>query len=212
MMKWDIELGKQVSMMASILVIIVMFYNFKRIQKENLLFIIAFSLSSLIDIFCYFYYNITDLPTDTFYVVGILIIAFLLYLLYYLRLFHIDTLKKIQYLIILLFIINLLFQFSFESQTIAHFSFKILYANIILLLLSIILFLYQTFNSDKILEIKKYLPFWISVALLLFFVGGIPISFFRNLISDHIYFFILFILNMTTYSILILGISWNKQN
>ncbi|WP_147436426.1 hypothetical protein [Chryseobacterium sp. 7] len=101
--------------------------------------------------------------------------------------------------------------FCTEDDLLHHFSFNMLYVDILLLLFSIILFLYQTFNSDKILGITNYLPFWISVALLIFFIGSIPILFFRTTVSESIYFFILFMLNLISNSILIFGLLGNKQ-
>lgn len=138
-------------------------------------------------------------------------IVFFLYLLYYYQLLYVPLLKKIQTLILILFVLNIVVMFYTEDDLLHHFSFNMLYADILLLLFSIILFLYQTFNSDKVLEIKNYLPFWISVALLIFFIGSIPIFFFRTTVSETIYFFILFMLNLISNGILILGLLWNKQ-
>lgn len=210
-MNWNIETGKQISMILSIAVMILMIIKYRKTGKENFFFIIGYLLSSLIDIFCYFYYDLTKLPTDIFYVIGFLMVVFFLYLFYYHQLLYVPLLKKIQVGILVLFVLNIFVMFYTEDHLLHHFSFNMLYADILLLLFSIILFLYQTFNSDKILEIKNYLPFWISVSLLIFFIGSIPILFFRNTVSESIYFFILFMLNLISNSILILGLIWNKQ-
>ncbi|WPO90967.1 hypothetical protein [Chryseobacterium sp. YR459] len=210
-MNWNIETGKQISMILSIIVILLMVIKYRKTGKENLFFIIGYLLFSLIDIFCYFYYDLTNLPTDIFYVIGFLMIVFFLYLFYYHQLLYVPLLKKIQTIILILFVLNIAVMFYMEDDLLHHFSFNMLYVDILLLLFSIILFLYQTFNSDKILEIKSYLPFWISVALLIFFIGSIPILFFRTTVSETIYFFILFMLNLISNGILILGLIWNKQ-
>jgi len=210
-MNWNIETGKQISIILSIIVMLLMVIKYRKTGKENLFFIIGYLLFSLIDIFCYFYYDLTNLPTDIFYVIGFLMIVFFLYLFYYHQLLYVPLLKKIQTIILALFVLNIAVMFSTEDDLLHHFSFNMLYVDILLLLFSIILFLYQTFNSDKILEIKSYLPFWISVALLIFFIGSIPILFFRTTVSETIYFFILFMLNLISNGILILGLIWNKQ-
>ncbi|MEJ5050977.1 hypothetical protein WH221_14195 [Chryseobacterium culicis] len=210
-MNWNIETGKQISMVISIIVMILMVTKYRKTGKENLFFIIGYLLFSLIDIFCYFYYDLTKLPTDIFYVIGFLMIIFFLYLFYYYQLLYVPLLKKIQVIILALFVLNIAVMFYTEDDLLHHFSFNMLYVDILLLLFSIILFLYQTFNSDKILGIKSYLPFWISVALLIFFIGSIPILFFRTTVSETIYFFILFMLNLISNGILILGLIWNKQ-
>lgn len=210
-MNWNIETGKQISMIISIIVMVLMIIKYRKTGKENLFFIIGYLLFSLIDISCYFYFRLTSLPTDIFYVIGFLMIVFFLYLFYYYQLLYVPLLKKIQTIILALFVLNIAVMFYTEDDLLHHFSFNMLYADILLLLFSIILFLYQTFNSDKILEIKNYLPFWISVALLIFFIGSIPILFFRTTVSESIYFFILFMLNLISNGILILGLIWNKQ-
>ena len=210
-MNWNIETGKQISMIISIIVMVLMIIKYRKTGKENLFFIIGYLLFSLIDISCYFYFKLTSLPTDLFYVIGFLMIVFFLYLFYYYQLLYVPLLKKIQTIILILFVLNIVVMFYTEDDLLHHFSFNMLYADILLLLFSIILFLYQTFNSDKILEIKNYLPFWISVALLIFFIGSIPIFFFRTTVSETIYFFILFMLNLISNGILILGLIWNKQ-
>ena len=210
-MNWNIETGKQISIILSIVVMLLMVIKYRKTGKENLFFIIGYLLFSLIDIFCYFYYKLTSLPTDLFYVIGFLIIVFFLYLLYYYQLLYVPLLKKIQVIILALFVLNIAVMFYTEDDLLHHFSFNMLYVDILLLLFSIILFLYQTFNSDKILEINNYMPFWISVALLIFFIGSIPILFFRTTVSESIYFFILFMLNLISNGILILGLMGNKQ-
>ncbi|MDW9381154.1 hypothetical protein [Chryseobacterium sp. JV558] len=210
-MNWNIETGKQISMILSIIVMLLMVIKYRKTGKENLFFIIGYLLFSLIDIFCYFYFDLTRLPTDLFYVIGFLMIVFFLYLFYYYQLLYVPVLKKIQAFILILFVLNIALMFYIEDDLLHHFSFNMLYVDILLLLFSIILFLYQTFNSDKILGINNYLPFWISVALLIFFIGSIPILFFRTTVSESIYFFILFMLNLISNSILIWGLIGNKQ-
>jgi len=209
-MNWNIEIGKQISMVISLLVIALMVIKYRKIGKENLFFIAGYILFSLIDIFCYFYFKSTHQSTEMFYVIGFLMVVFSMYLLYYFQLLYWPVLKKLQLFLLVLFVGNIAVMFYTEEDLLHHFSFNMLYINILLLLFSIILFLYQTFNSDKILELNNYLPFWISVSLLILFIGSIPILYFRTTVSEHIYFFILFMLNLISNGILMLGLIWNK--
>jgi len=210
-MNWNIEIGKQISMVISLLVIALMIIRYRKIGKENLFFIAGYILFSFIDIFCYFYFKSTHRSTEMFYVIGFLMIVFCMYLLYYFQLLYWPLLKKLQLFLLILFVGNIAVMFYIEDDLLHHFSFNMLYINILLLMFSIILFLYQTFNSDKILELNNYLPFWISVSLLILFIGSIPILYFRTTVSEHIYFFILFMLNLISNGILILGLSWNRK-
>lgn len=211
-MNWNIEIGKQISIVLSLTVIALMILKYRSIRKENLFFMSGYILFSLIDIFCYFYFKTTHRSTEIFFVIGFLMIVFFLYLLYYFQLLYWPLLKKLQLILLIVFIANIVVMLYTEDDLLHHFSFNMLYTDILLLLFSIILFLYQTFNSDKILELTNYLPFWISVSLLILFIGSIPILYFRTTVSEHIYFFILFMLNLISNGILILGLIWNRQD
>lgn len=210
-MIWDVEIGKLASMIILMGVLILIFINYRKIEKVNLLFFAGFVLFSLLDFFCYFYFKLTKLPTDTFFVVGISVV-FSLYLLYYYQLFESRLLKKIQSVILIIFLVNVFCMLYFEENFLERFSFNMLYINILLLTFSIILFLYQTFNSDKIFEIKNYLPFWISVSSLIYYIGIIPIFYFRTKVSPDLYFFILFLLNLINNVVLVMGLFWNKPH
>lgn len=210
-MIWDVEIGKLASMIILMGVLILIFINYRKIEKINLLFFAGFVLFSLLDFFCYFYFELTKLPTDTFFVVGISVV-FSLYLLYYYQLLESRLLKKIQSVILIIFLVNVFCMLYFEEDFLGKFSFNMLYVNILLLTFSIILFLYQTFNSDKIFEIKNYLPFWISVSSLISYIGIIPIFYFRTKVSPDLYFFILFLLNFINNAVLVFGLLCNKPD
>lgn len=210
-MIWDVEIGKLVSMIILMGVLILIFINYRKIEKVNLLFFAGFVLFSLLDFFCYFYFKLTKLPTDTFFVIGISVV-FSLYLLYYYQLFESRLLKKIQSAILIIFLVNVFCMHYFEENFLGRFSFNMLYVNLLLLTFSIILFLYQTFNSDKIFEIKNYLPFWISVSSLIYYIGIIPIFYFRTKVSPDLYFFILFLLNFINNAVLVFGLLCNKPD
>ena len=199
-------------MSITVLVVLLLLFKSQKIKQENILFIIGYSLFSFIDIFCFFYYKYTQSPTDIFYIIGFLLFVFMIYHLYYFQLLYIRSLRKIQLVIISLFIANIFFQLILNDTSLKHFSFNWLYINTLTIFFSIVLFLYQTFNSNKILQINNYLPFWISIALLILFIGSIPISFLRHSVPEQIYFLILFILNSISNIIIIRGIVCHKQN
>lgn len=210
-MIWDIKLSKQISMIILLVVLILIGFKYKKIEKVNWFFFAGFIMISLIDFFCYFYYEITKVATDQFYVVGIFVMFFF-YLIYYYKLLYLPLLKKFQWVLLALFGGNVLVMLGIENDLLRNFSFNSFYVNILLLTFSIILFLYQTFNSDRIFEIKNYLPFWISVGSLLFYIGIIPILYFRATISYDIYFFFLFLLNLINNGVIVFGLFWNKPD
>jgi len=210
-MTWDIELGKKISMIILVMMMILIAVKFKKIEKVNLFFFAGYTLLSLNDFFFYFYNQRTTLQTEKFYNICILIV-FSLYLMYYYKLLYIPLLRKLQLVILALFTLNVLGMSLLEKSFFQYLSFNIFYINILLLIFSIILFLYQTFNSDKIFEIKNYLPFWISVGTLLFYVGIIPIFFFRKTVENDIYFLILFLLNVISNGVIVFGLFCNKPD
>ncbi|MCU7617483.1 hypothetical protein NZ698_09755 [Chryseobacterium sp. PBS4-4] len=210
-MAWNVELGKQISMVILVIMMILIAAKYKKIEKVNLFFFAGYILLSLNDFFFYFFTKFTNLLTEKYYSVCIAIV-FLMYLIYYYKLMYIPLLKKIQRIILVLFFVNIFGMSILEHSFFQGLSFNIFYINILLLIFSIILFLYQTFNSDKIFEIKNYLPFWISVGSLIFYIGIIPLFFFRVKVSTDIFAIVIFLLNLINNGLIVFGIFWNKPD
>ena len=211
MITWDVELGKQISMAILVVMMILIAAKYKKIEKVNLFFFAGYILLSLNDFFFYFFSKLTNLYTEKYYSICIAIV-FLMYLIYYYKLMYIPLLKKIQRIILFLFFVNIFGMSFIENSFFQGLSFNIFYINILLLLFSIILFLYQTFNSDKIFEIKNYLPFWISVGSLIFYIGIIPLFFFRIKVSNDTFAIIIFILNLINNGVIVFGLFWNRPD
>lgn len=76
----------------------------------------------------------------------------------------------------------------------------------------IFLYLKQLLNSNQITNYKKILPFWLSVALLIFYLGGLP--FFTLLYIGNLYgrilFSIVFFILLIMHIIFILSLIWSK--
>jgi hypothetical protein len=85
----------------------------------------------------------------------------------------------------------------------------------ILLIVTIGLFLVEILNTEKVLYFQRYLMFWISIGLIVFYAGIIPyviaINFLPQLLSSGSMFIIFFLLNFVMYSCFIVGfIASNK--
>jgi hypothetical protein len=52
------------------------------------------------------------------------------------------------------------------------------------LIITIFLYFFEILNSEKVLNIKKNLLFWISIGLVLYHIGNIPFRVLRNYYSD----------------------------
>jgi hypothetical protein len=118
--------------------------------------------------------------------------------------------KIINFLKIIVFLFNVIY--------ISSFYFKILQSYTVVLegvcnSLFIILFFRELLNSERILNYKKLLSFWISVGFLLFYLTSIP--FFTllefHLFNDRLLFFILYYLIIVFHLCFIYGLITCKK-
>jgi hypothetical protein len=151
----------------------------------------------------YFFYNIFQ------------IISFSFYLLLFKN--AVKSLKNKKIISILLacyytcYIINLLFIDDFFMD---YFS-NTYIIGAALIITSILIFLYEILNSDKIIHINKMMVFWISIGLLLMYLPNIPFNLIRNYYKTsptipYIYavnFILVFIYNI----IIISGFIWSSK-
>jgi len=72
---------------------------------------------------------------------------------------------------------------------------------------------YQLLRSDEVLIVKHKLSFWVSTALLLFYMGILPLILLANYldIKDTSYTIILVCLNLILYGCYIIGFLWTKE-
>lgn len=79
----------------------------------------------------------------------------------------------------------------------------------ILLIITIGLFLFEILNSEKVLYFKRYLMFWISIGLFVFYTGIIPfvisLNLLPSLLSSDSLTIIFFALNLAMYSCFTIG-------
>jgi len=83
--------------------------------------------------------------------------------------------------------------------------------------IAIFLFFKDFINSDRILNFKKSLSFWIAVGLLIYYLGTIPITSIMNSMQSitksevHLLFNIQYVLVTIMYSIFIFGALWSQK-
>lgn len=156
-----------------------------------------------ISIYNVFFYNIFQIISFTFY----------------LSLFKnvVKSLKNKKIISILLalyytsYLINLLFIDDFFKD---YFS-NTYIIGAVLIITSILIFLYEILKSDKIIHINKMMVFWISIGLLLMYLPNIPFNVIRNYYQDsptipYIYavnFLLVFVFNI----IIISGFIWSSK-
>lgn len=75
----------------------------------------------------------------------------------------------------------------------------------------IIAYLRELLNSDKILNFKRHLPFWITAGLLIFFMSSIPFQFVRDTIAQKELKFFQPLINYFMYGCFIYAFLWSKK-
>lgn len=145
---------------------------------------------------------------------GILLIAFFLYLFYFYRKTTKLKLKRIQFSLIVIFLLSYLLFLIFDKDFIYNFPINFYFVETSLLIVSIGVFLYQTFKTELVLSIKHYFPFWAALGLLVLYCGLLPILFFGNKpnlgLSKDLFFIIMFFINFIGYGIIIRGTLLSK--
>ena len=137
-----------------------------------------------------------------------IIISFLFYFFFYKKLFKKKGNKEIMNVFIIGFVLFLIFNLMFLKSTFTNgFNTNNVVVGAIFLLITLILFLMEIINIETIVfNIKKSFIFWISVGLLLFYIGVIPIMISKKYLNyGDIYFFILNGLNVIMYGCFIIG-------
>jgi len=111
---------------------------------------------------------------------------------------------KIILIITFLFWVLTFFKFMFYELTIISGSLSVS--------ILIILYLRELLMSDKILNYRKLLPFWVAVGFLLFYLSSIPFFSLQDYMKDRGLFSVLFVLIIIKCLFIIFGlITCNKR-
>ena len=149
-------------------------------------------------------------------VVGVIILFFLSVFVYFYKTLENKRLKAIQLGIIGLDILNIIFSLIFIEDFFIYLPYPTYFVTIFLLLASVALFFFETFNSEKVLNIMDYYPFWIAISLVVLYVGMLPLMIISKnamelSISRNIFLILLYIVNFTGYTIMLGGIFFSKK-
>jgi len=154
----------------------IFFYKYKKTGLKYFIFLIWYIV---INEYIGIYYT-ANISTHNVIIYNIYsVINFTFFLLLY-RHFIINKKHKKWILVFLLtyliiFVINGFFEnYMTNSQSLPY----IIAASFVII--SITLYFIQLLNSENVLHVRKNLLFWISIGLLLYFVGNIPFRILRN--------------------------------
>lgn len=149
-------------------------------------------------------------------VVGIIILFFLAVFVYFYKTLENKKLKTIQFGIVVLHIFNIIISLIFIDDFFIYMPYPTYFTTIVLLLASVALFFFETFNSEKVLNIMDYYPFWIAISLIILYVGLLPLMIISKnamqlSISRNIFLILLYTVNFSGYTVMLTGIFFSKK-
>ncbi len=142
---------------------------------------------------------------------GFTIISFLFYFNWYYNILKRPNFKKAVVPFTVIFGIVALLSLFLDSWEQYHtYTF---FAGAVFLLVLTIFHFHQLLNSNEVLIVKYKLSFWISTALLLFYMGMVPLFFLMEYTGIQLlsYIIILISLNLILYGCYIIGFLWTKK-
>lgn len=147
---------------------------------------------------------------------GVIICFFTAVLIYYYKILENRRSKNIQLAIIFLNFLNIILSVIFIEDFFSFLPYITYFITIFLLLLSITLFFFETFNSEKIFNIITYYPFWIAISLIVIYLGVLPLIIMSKnaiqlSISKNIFLILLYSVNFTGYTIMLAGIFFSRK-
>ncbi len=198
-----------------IVTLIVSAYYYRYYSKSILkYFIILIWYSFFNELFALFYSEHVNNSNAFFYNVY-QILEFIFYFVMYKQTVQKLLNKKIISYLMALYFVSVIVN-CFFSNFLEEFFVPSLMVGAGGVVVSIILYFSEILNSDQILNINKMLKFWISVALLIFYVPNIPFWVVRKYYVDsptlpyifNINFVLVFIVNV----LFILGFIWSGKD
>lgn len=210
-MIWNRDLAGIIVALLMLTSLVLMIIKRKRLEQGSFYFISAVAVIILVDTFSLVGKHFSENYNSTiFYVLGINLVAFFLFFMYFHQLLKSVKLKRINLILILLFFINFIYSAVVDDHFFKSFPFFNYFIEVLLLSLSIYLVMSQTFNSDKILYLRRYFPFWVCLSLLVTYLGVMPlliVSFTaENMMNVTVFHIVMFSVNLVGYSILLVGI------
>ncbi len=149
---------------------------------------------------------------DNFWVYnGFIISSFLFYFYWYYSILKRKRFRRTIIVFTVAFLLVASYSLIYEDWSQYH-SYTFLTGASFVLVLTVFHF-YKLLNSDEVLIVKYKLSFWISTALLLFYMGMIPLMFLTVYadLNDISYLIIILSMNLILYGCYIIGFLWTKK-
>jgi hypothetical protein len=142
---------------------------------------------------------------------GFTITSFLFYFYWYYNILKRKRFKRTIVVFTVVFLLVAIYSLIYEDWSQYH-SYTFITGASFVLVLTLFHF-YKLLNSDEVLIVKYKLSFWISTALLLFYMGMIPLMFLTVYadLNDVSYLIIMLSMNLILYGCYIIGFLWTKK-
>lgn len=210
MIEWNRNAASVVQLLLVIVFFILLLIKRKELGTGIKYFIIANGIVVVTDTFLFIMRLSFKFNSVPIYSVAVNLIVFLLFFLYFRSVLELRKSKIINAITIIVFLVSYILFAILSENFFFRFPFKFYFLEVILLIVNIYLVLQEAFNSDKILNIKSYFPFWACIGLMSIYLGVTPLLIISNtsmeMMNINIFFIILFVVNVIGYSILITGI------
>ncbi len=216
MIEWNRDAASLVQITLVIVFFILLISKRRKLWKGTTYFIAATAIVIGLEIFIFVIRrHIYQFNSQPYYTIFTNLFVFLLFFLYFRSILVFEKSRRLNLLMIILFLILYVLFALLSENFFSKFSIKFYFIEVILLIGNIYLVLKETFNSDKVLNIIYYYPFWACIGLMSIYLGVTPLLIISNtganLININIFFIILFVVNFIGYSILITGILFAKN-
>lgn len=184
--------------------------KYQKFKSKFVLFFILFLYASLITELLGTYVS-EIMGRENFLVYHIYtLFEFNLIFLVYFHLIRDDKTLKMMKILAVIFNVTYFFGLIIFSL-LTSYTINIMLESLILSVFCII-YLKELLNSDKILNFKKHLPFWITTGLIIFYLSSIPFQLIRKNLENRDLTFIQPAINYLMYFCFIYGFTWSKKN
>ncbi len=145
-------------------------------------------------------------------------LEYIFYFLLYRYILRKKTYKRIAFFGLILFESYFFWDYIFHFQSWDYFPGVSIAIGQVLMIIVLFLFLLEMMSSEKIMQIRQYFVFWLTIGLLFYYIVPLPVSiasefFINGKYSTDIYEFVIsiqMISNIVLYSLIILGTKWRS--
>ncbi len=157
------------------------------------------------------YYTGFILIKNTFFIYNVYLLVTVIFFLILFR-HYVTKYKNYLNFMLVVYVIFYIYNVLFIQKTLqVSQTYSVILGSIFIVIGSIILFI-ELLNSDEILRINKLLLFWISIGVLLFYSGILPIYVMANFLNYRgLFDYILLPLNIIMYGCFITGFIVSKK-